>query len=69
MFPQDVMHQVLGGRHDFADGRNVRVVPCIIINWRRMVCHPRDLVPVVLPRHDKGIFGRVELAEVTTTSR
>mmetsp|Transcript_16284 Transcript_16284/g.47772 ORF Transcript_16284/g.47772 Transcript_16284/m.47772 type:complete len:264 (+) Transcript_16284:997-1788(+) len=50
---------LLRGRQASAKGGNVLVVPSVAVSNRGAVRNTSDLVPVVPPRHDAGVLGRV----------
>lgn len=44
------------GAHGFAHGRDMRVVPGVVVDQCRSVSHATNLVAIVPPRHDLGIL-------------
>jgi len=55
-------------RHGSANGRNVRVVPCVVINNYSSVWHASDLVSVIPPRHDFGGLWSVLFQPIVSLS-
>ncbi|RNA39793.1 hypothetical protein BpHYR1_034389 [Brachionus plicatilis] len=55
----DLVGLVLGRRHRLAHPRYMRVVPRVIVHQNGPVGHGSDLIAVVPPRHDFGVFWRV----------
>ena len=59
MLAHDRVADLLPGGHGLADGSDVRVVPCVVVDQRGPISHAANLVAIIPPRHDLGVFGRV----------
>ena len=47
------------GGHGLAHQSNVGVVPRVIVDQRRPIGHTSNLIPIIPPWHDRGIFSSI----------
>jgi len=52
VFDEDWVSHFFRAGHCFADGCDVGVVPSVVINHRRPISHPSDLIPIIPPTSD-----------------
>lgn len=59
MLAHDGVADLLAGAHGLANGGDVGVVPGVVVNESGAVGHAANLVAIVPPRHDLGVFRSV----------
>ena len=59
MRAEDRVADLFARAHRLSDRGDVRVVPRVVVHQRGPIGHAADLVPVVPPGHDFGIWRRI----------
>ncbi|KAH3688913.1 hypothetical protein WICPIJ_000086 [Wickerhamomyces pijperi] len=68
MFFEDFIRNFFRRGHGLTNGGDMCVVPRVVVNERGSVSHTTDLVTVIPPSHDLGIFSSVHTQPVVSFS-